>query len=683
MEFRYRYPCAFALALAFGPWLRAQHSDDLHIVFPSRVQTFVKASYDPDDRDVPPFRGNDDGFSGINSCEAYRFDDHGTPVSVLAHFAGRPGVLGLFFRNFWSDPHGYPALPGDNNRTRMWVDGAVAYDMPLRTYFRNPNGRLRQIAPFDGPFTQNRAGGHLTHTQVRWNDSFVLGLDDDAYTNAARFHRVAATLASPEGELPMPAKADWERIAQRPGQWPHRYLRVPTTVSLAPAANGGRDHVDVPGPATLLEVSIAVADPSAWSDLWARFTWDGAAAPQVLLPLRHLGAMVEPPASFPVHSLLLDNDGALRARCWFPMPFLSNARLEVENRGPVPHKILLTHCALAGEPEAGFGYFVARHNRAITGTGEPFRGPRLDGCHGMLRGLILEDAADNSGRIPDMHMTHLEGDLCVRINNNRGDDHTFDASETSIGRWGWYITQADRPFVADTSFQSSVLLRSLPNSFIEGRRIMGSTFLFDPIHFVDGIDIVLEHGVQNSSNADYALSAFFYVAPGGAARRTIAEIDVGNTNPADPRGEPAHQVQFTAWSTYAQQGHFLRDQFFGTPALTGSVRHVRDYLRFLVRRPGDGQPHHGFAIGLRLDRLGGPTLGTCQAEVFVDGLPAGLLHVFTHNAVFPWKEGGECEVVLPLALTAGKATFTVELRPRPGSDPLAVERIWVHEFLAP
>ena len=134
-----RSPLSFALALAaVAGGLAAQVSDNLYKVFPSRVQTFVKASYDPDDREIAPDQGNDDGFSGVNLCESYRFLDNGNPVSALAHFEGRAGVLGLFFRNFWSDHYGIPPLPGEDNRTRIWVDGVLRHDMPLPNYFRNP-----------------------------------------------------------------------------------------------------------------------------------------------------------------------------------------------------------------------------------------------------------------------------------------------------------------------------------------------------------------------------------------------------------------------------------------------------------------------------------------------------------------------------------------------------------------
>jgi hypothetical protein len=655
-------------------------SQQFSMLFPSRVHTAVKSSYDPDDRVSAPSQGNDDGFSGLNHSESYRIDDNGTPVSMLVDFEGRAGVLGLFFRNFWSDGGGIPLMPGENSRTRIWIDGTVRYDMPLTDYFRNPDDPRGQLAPFDGAFTRHRSGGHLTHAQLRWNQRFQIGLDDDAFANAARFHRVAATLASPEGELPVPDRVGWEWIAERPGVWPHHAVRTPQTTTLTVPAGNGRSAVVLTGPQTLLEVTVTVPNHADWTDLWARFTWDQAALPQVEMPLRLLGAMAAPPYRFPVASLLLNNDGDRRVTCYFPMHFVQQARLEIENRGALPVPVTLTYATVAGSHPKPWGYFTANYRAETTGTGETFQGPRLADCRGMLRFVMLEDNADTTGRIPDMHMTHLEGDLCVRINGNRGCDHNFDASETSIGRWGWYLTPADRPFVSDSSFNSSVMLRGLPGGAVEGHRVMGSTFVFDPVHFVDGIDMVLEHGVQNSSNADYAFLAFFYVEP-GAARRTLAEIDIGNTSLLDPRSEVAHGVQFTAWSTYSRQGNFLRDQFFGTSPVADTVRHVRDFLRFRVRRPSDASNDGGIGLGFRLDRFGGPTLTRCQADVYVDGQRAALLHVPTHNGVFVWKEGGECEVELPRALTDGKASFTVELRPRPGSDPLKVARAWVYEYV--
>lgn len=648
-------------------------SDTFSLLLPSRAKTFVKASYDPDDRPAAPSQGNDDGFSGRNLCEAYRTQDLGNEMAVLAHFEGRAGVMGLFFRNFWSDSGGLPFQPGEHNRTRLWLDGVLAHDMPLTDYFRPMADPRGQIAPFAGPFTGARSGGHFTHAPLRWNDNFRLGAWDDSFSNAACFHRVAVTLATPEGELPVGDGQSWAAIAADPGRWPHQTERraVVTTLQIPP---GSTVEIPLSGPLTILELTCEVQRHADWTGLWARFLWDDQPTAAVDVPLRLLGGMVAPPYRFFFESLLFGNDGERRIRTYMPMHFAHRARLQFRNDNSEAVQMDVTIAAASGAHPAPWGHFHATYDAGTTITGVPFAGPRLDDARGTLRALLLEDLMDTTGRIPDQLTSHLEGDLCIRINGHRGVDHTFDASETSIGRWGWYLTPADQAFAADTSFQSGLLLRSLPGNHLEARRLIGSTYLFDPVHFVSGIDVRLEHGVQNTSNADYGLVAMLYVEP-GAARRTIHEIDVG-----EPGSEQAFGVQLTQWSEYQRSGQCLRDQFYGTPPITDTVRHVRDFYRFRVDRPV-GQPRNApICVGFRLDRLGGPGLTVCQADVFVDGAPAGLLHSFTHNVVFPWLEGGEVEVELPLAQTDGKGSFVVELRPRPGTDPLQLARVWVYEY---
>ncbi len=643
------------------------------MLFPSRVKSFVKASYDPDDRVAASSRGNDDGFSGTNFCEAYRATDEAAPLSVLAHFEGRPGVMGLFFRNFWSDAMGIPPINGESNRTRFWLDGNLAYDVPLLDCFRNQDDPRGQLPPFSGPFTGHRSGGHLTHAQLRWNNSFKLGLWDDGFHNAARFHRVAALIGTPEGDVPLAPMADWERIEATRGAWPHQAARVPQAVSWAIPA-GGNQTLQLTGPSTVLEVTCTVGSPNDWLGLWARFSWDNETTPSVDVPLRVLGGMMAPPYSHPVTGLLFKNDGSRRITCYFPMPFNSSARLSFVNQNGTPVNLRVEYAKLDGAYPQPWGYFTAQHRTGVTGSGEPFLGPRITNARGTLRGVMLEDVADTTGRIPNQQLTHLEGDLCLRINGNRGEDHSFDASETSIGRWGWYLTPADQPFCSDTSFQTSMKLRMMSPGQYEGRRLMGSLLVFDPVHFVNGIDMVLEHGVQNQSNAEYGFTAFLYVQP-GAARRLIREIDVG-----DPVSESAANVQYTQWALSTRTSSFFRDQFFGSAPVTDTVRHIRDFLRFRVVRPSDSGRTEPVCLGFRLDRMGGTTSGVCQATVLVDGQPAGLLHSFTHSSQFPWKEGNECEIELPLALTNNKNSFSVELRPKLGTDPLKVARVWVYEY---
>src|SRR5690606_33230799 len=218
-----------------------------------------------------------------------------------------------------------------------------------------------------------------------------------------------------------------------------------------------------------------------------------------------------------------------------------------------------------------------------------------------------------------MDLMHLEGDLCIRINGNRGDEHNFAATETSIGKWGWYLSPSDVPFASDTSFNTGIKLVQSANGFVAIDRLQGSTYVFDPVHFVDGIDIVLEHGIQNLSNADYGLFTVFYLQD-GPARERVMTLDVG-----DPAAEETANVLFGTAPLGTVSSTFFRDQFYGTPPLTDEVRDVKDWYRFTVRGPRLDR-YKGVCVGFRLERWRLGDGGVCQARLFVNGVYAGLLH---------------------------------------------------------
>ncbi len=649
--------------------------DSFSSLYPSRARTFVKSSSDPLDFFGAQAQGNDDGFSGINEVECYR-EGPTNDRAVLVHQAGSAGFMGVFFRNFWSDFAGIPLMPDENNQTEFWVDGTKVHDQPLSDYFRNVNDPRGQVAPFSGPFTGNRSGAHLTHTNLSWNDEFRVVVQETPFDNANRFHKVAGTLTPPEQPFSAAPIADWERVDGLRGTWPHNAARIPQLQTLTMPGNGGFDEIQLVGPSTLLELRCIVEQHGQWSDLRVEFTWDGQSKPAVSVPLRFLGGMLAPPERYAFDTLLMGNDGDTTIRCFLPMHFVRKAQLRFINDGTAPATLVVTTSSVAGEHAGKWGYCHATYNHEITQTGETFRGPSFPGRRGMLRMLVLETRMNTLGTIPNMLTTHLEGDLLVRINGNRGDEHNFAASETSIGKWGWYLTPADQPFCSDFSFHSSYRLHPLPFGNWELARIQGSMFVYDPVHFVSGLDVRLEHGPQNTANADYGLFAVAYLEPGGAAREPVFELDVGN-----PSAETAALAQWNEHRNYSQAGQFFRDPLFGSRPITESIRELSTDYSFDVDFGPIEVPWFGYALELRIDRLESDPDGICQADIFVDGQPAGVFHVATHNDAFRFKEGGECEVMLPLGLTSSKTKFRVEIRPRASTDRLRLARVRLHGYL--
>lgn len=427
------------------------------------------------------------------------------------------------------------------------------------------------------------------------------------------------------------------------------------------------------GPGTVLGLTCEVGGHAQWRHLYARLDFDGGATPSEVFPLRLLGGMMVPPHRYPLDGLLFANDADTRIDSWFPMPFAQSGQLEVENRGRAPITLRVTSRVTPALPPEPWGYFAPFFKQEITEYRQVFRGPGFRGYRGVLRQLLLESSIDTTQRYQNITGQHLEGDLCIRINGNRGDDHVFAASETSIGKWGWYAGPRDDPFNQDESFNTDIWFAWIGQHLFSDR-IQGSTFVFDPIHFVDGIELALEHGVQNESNADYALFCIMYLQP-GAGRERIHTIDVG-----DATAEAGYQVAFTQNRAYSLTAEFFRDPYFGGLPTTDTVREIRDYYRF--RLPlGVETPNGGVGLGFCLDRPRTPSGGVCQADVFVDGQHAGLLHVWNSNSFFRWKEGGETEVEIPRRLTDGKGSVLVELRPRPGTEALRLGRIDVYRYI--
>ena len=347
-------------------------------LYPARAKTFIKASSDPDERPQSPVAGNDDGFSGTNDCEAYRDRVGLDEVAVLADIQGRSGFMGCFFRNYWSGLVGFPVSPQESNRAQILIDGLPRHDHPLPDYFRNPGDPRGQVAPFDGPFTANRAGGHVTHTPLAWQDSFKVRVFENSFSNAARFHKVAGTLASPEELVQAPDKQAWEQIYSRIGSWRHDVPRRVRQEVMTLAPDAGRSKLVLYGPATLLELRARVRNAESWNGLWIRIHWDGADRPAVELPFRLLCGRVRAPFSQPLDTLMFGNDGGLESWCYFPMPFDDEASITFENRGTQPIDLTFDYAVhdgpLSGHPGA---HFHAFYDRQVTTLGETFFGPKL------------------------------------------------------------------------------------------------------------------------------------------------------------------------------------------------------------------------------------------------------------------------------------------------------------------
>jgi hypothetical protein len=95
---------------------------------------------------------------------------------------------------------------------------------------------------------------------------------------------------------------------------------------------------------------------------------------------------------------------------------------------------------------------------------------------------------------------------------------------------------------------------------------------------------------------------------------------------------------------------------YSTTMMRGAGRRGQSAERFVIHIDPKNQ-------GVLLRRLYLQLSGRQRAQLLIDGHPAGLMGTPDDNRVDRWRQE---DIILPAALTAGRAQLTVELRPELG-----------------
>lgn len=145
---------------------------------------------------------------------------------------------------------------------------------------------------------------------------------------------------------------------------------------------GNRDHTDIPagasivmaeieGPGTITHIWVTISskDPLARRNLVIRMWWDGQAHPSVEAPIGEFfgqgWGQKYPFCSLPLAAAPREGNALV---CYFPMPFETGARIEVENQGgePVGAFYYYVDYETHDEPPADVGRFHAWYNQEVT-----------------------------------------------------------------------------------------------------------------------------------------------------------------------------------------------------------------------------------------------------------------------------------------------------------------------------
>ena len=259
-----------------------------------------------------------------------------------------------------------------------------------------------------------------------------------------------------------------------------------------------------------------------------RAWWDGESQPSIECPVGDFfgigHGIVKNFWSLP---LQMSAQAGRAFNCWFPMPFASSARFEIQNESSAPTNLYFyIDYERYDKLEDGYGRFHAqwRRENPTTGFGDPARRfaddndymwkvwsvPNLDGKGNYI---ILE--AEGKGHYVGCH---LDIDCFARDKNDwygEGDDMIFIDGESLPRLYGTgtedYFNTAFGPTEEFCSPYQGITVNSGDNEWPwRGKNSTYRYHIEDPIYFEKSIQVTIEHGHANNLTNDYASTAYWY-----------------------------------------------------------------------------------------------------------------------------------------------------------------------------
>jgi hypothetical protein len=284
-------------------------------------------------------------------------------------------------------------------------------------------------------------------------------------------------------------------------------------VTLAPGQTVVLAEESGAGQLTHLWCTLLAPDPWWGRTLVLRAYWDGASDPSVEVPLGDFfgagNGLVAPFASALLQCAPRDG---LSLHSWFPMPFATGLRLEVENQGPLP--VLALYCyadyELWDAPDAELGRFHAwwhRERRDVPPgpDGTYAHGVNLTGegnyllvetaGRGQLVGTALYVHSDLGGWYGEGDdMVWVDGEMWPPTLHGTGTEDAFGTA--------WSPSE---PF-SNPWFGQPVADRDDWAGFSSVYR----WYVADPVPFTTSLRATLEHGHANDRGDDWSSVAYWY-----------------------------------------------------------------------------------------------------------------------------------------------------------------------------
>ncbi|HEY3246162.1 MAG TPA: glycoside hydrolase family 172 protein [Phycisphaerae bacterium] len=317
-------------------------------------------------------------------------------------------------------------------------------------------------------------------------------------------------------------------------------------------AGGNRDWVDIePGERRVL---AEVDGPGCIRHIWMtmlfqnddhlrrvvlRFFWDGCAEPSVECPIGDFfGLGHAKRKNFVTAVLAMSPEDGRAFNSYWPMPFRTAARIEVENQGTekYPHYYYIDYEAYdSPQPLDGMGYFHVqwRRENPTQGWGDEYNhlqqedpaqwreklwhggDPRSLNLSNQDNYVILE--AQGNGIYCG---AHLDIDIFERQKNDwygEGDDMIFIDGEPwppslhGTGTEDWFNCAFGPTQEYAAPYHGILLHSASADCKWFGKQSVYRYHIQDPIRFRKSIQVSIEHGHANKLSNDYSSTAYYYL----------------------------------------------------------------------------------------------------------------------------------------------------------------------------
>ncbi|MFA6097657.1 MAG: DUF2961 domain-containing protein [Candidatus Paceibacterota bacterium] len=562
----------------------------------------------------------------------------------------------------------FTGLTGENTPARLlgnlvgtvkiYLDGETVprKNMPLNTMF------LGSTLPFISPLTGNYAissSGNYNYLPITFNNSIKITLTGTKTPTFYNFNYhmfpVNASVATWTGnEDSSSVKSIWTNASNDPKSDAGNVL-VSGTADMP--ANTSQTLLDIAGPRSISSIKIKI--PSLTKDIlnnvYLKISWDNEASPSINAPIGAFFAMGNS-NPYPTRALPVGKDAAEFMYSYFPMPFRSNAKIELVSQHPsalngIAYEI--KHKPFAGNfSEVGYLKTQYNHGSHAANDGTDFNIIDAEGSGNFvgvmqsIKGPIIINSDGTVGSYPFM-----EGDERIYVDGSQSPIAQGTGIEDFYNGGFFYVTSRMGDKVTNFSLPTHGATANTglySSTAAAGSLSMNSQYRFfisDLIPFRKHIKIGVEHGSGNNRAVEEWTLAYYYFKPDASMVLTDT-IDIGTS-----ASETSHGYAITNQASLGTLNSFYPGEKYKT-AVSDAGRTHTGTSQF---NASINSVNSGVILRRSLDY----SVLNQQAEVYVDNTLVGIWYTAGSNATLKWKDS---DYLIPSSFTNGKSQIQVKIK---------------------